>query len=153
MDFAPQFDIATFIYCDYGALSKEEGRTILSKIHASLNKGGRLVFDVFSMEKYGQLEDSRTWEKYTDGGFWHAGSHHVLQANLKYPPQTSLEQYIVATPEESNAFYIWNRYFSAEQLIEEVEEAGFKNIGVFDDITGSAYSGKSPTLAILAEKV
>jgi 2-polyprenyl-3-methyl-5-hydroxy-6-metoxy-1,4-benzoquinol methylase len=153
MNFASQFDIATFIYCDYGALPEEEGKTILGKIHAGLKKGGRLVFDVFSMERYSRLEESRTWERYAEGGFWHAEDHHVLQANLKYPPQTSLEQYIVATPEKSNAFYIWNRYFTAEQLIQEVEDAGFSHVGLFDNITGCAYTGKSPTLAILVQKV
>ncbi len=152
MDFSQQFDIATLIYCDYGALSEDEGRTVLAKIHASLKKGGKLLFDVFSQEKYSGLQETRTWEHYEDGGFWHPGNHHVLQANLKYPPNVSLEHYVVATAKESTVFYIWNRYFTAEQLTEEVKQAGFTPIAFFDNVTGAEHTGNSPTLAMLAEK-
>ena len=52
MDLKKVFDFATMIYCDYGALSTSDRKTIMRKVYNHLKSGGKFLLDVFSMEKY-----------------------------------------------------------------------------------------------------
>lgn len=49
LDLGQQFDVAIMIYCDYGALSAVDRRTLLDRARAHLRPGGLLVLDVFSV--------------------------------------------------------------------------------------------------------
>lgn len=48
MDFENEFDLITFIYCDYGALVLEDREKILKNSYRALKSGGQLLFDVFT---------------------------------------------------------------------------------------------------------
>ncbi|HGS9412614.1 class I SAM-dependent methyltransferase, partial [Clostridioides difficile] len=52
MNYNEEFDLATLIYCDYGALSTENRRLLMEKIYDSLKPGGKLILDVFTINKY-----------------------------------------------------------------------------------------------------
>ncbi|MFL8271925.1 class I SAM-dependent methyltransferase [Clostridioides difficile] len=49
MNYNEEFDLATLIYCDYGALSTENRRLLMEKIYDSLKPGGKLILDVFTI--------------------------------------------------------------------------------------------------------
>lgn len=70
MSYESEFDFATFIYCDYGALSTEDRGLILQKIYTALKPGGKLLLDVFSMQKYKRFKEYRVWQWHEHGGFW-----------------------------------------------------------------------------------
>ncbi len=56
MSYNEEFDLATLIYCDYGALSTENRRLLMEKIYDSLRPGGKLILDVFTINKYNNFE-------------------------------------------------------------------------------------------------
>jgi hypothetical protein len=152
MDYDNMFNLVTFIYCDYGALSTENRGIMLRKIYHSLKNGGKLILDVFSMVKYNEFEERKTWNIYEEGGFWSADKYLSLNAQYKYPKDVTLEQTAVITNNEIREYCIWNRYYTVDTLVEEVQEAGFKKFEVFSDVTGKPYTKASPTIAILLEK-
>ncbi len=146
------FDLTTFIYCDYGALSAENRAMILRKIYHGLKHGGKLLLDVFSMMKYNEFEELKTWKVHEDGGFWSAEKYLSLNAQYKYSDNVTLEQIAVITDNRIREYCIWNCYYTPETLTEEVYEAGFKKLDVFSDVTGKPYRKDSLTIAILLEK-
>jgi SAM-dependent methyltransferase len=152
MDYDNIFNLVTFIYCDYGALSTENRAIILRKIYQSLKSGGKLLLDVFSMVKYNEFEERMTWNVNEEGGFWSAEKYLSLNAQHKYPDNVTLEQTAVITNNGIREYCIWNRYYTVDTLVEEIYEAGFKKFEVFSDVTGKPYMKDSPTIAILLEK-
>jgi ubiquinone/menaquinone biosynthesis C-methylase UbiE len=152
MDYSDAFDFATFIYCDYGALSIQNRAAILRKIYHSLKSGGKLLLDVFSMVKYNQFEELKTWEVQENGGFWSPAKYLSLNAQYKYLDNVTLKHTTVITEKEMREYCIWDCYFTAKTLEKEVLDAGFKKAEIFSDVTGAPYLEDSPTIAILLEK-
>lgn len=146
------FDLATMIYCDYGALSAANRRIVMGRIFQHLKPGGKLLLDVFSMEKYNGFQEQQTWELFQSSGFWREKEHLVLNRNYKYGANVTLEQIIVAEGHDLKSYYLWNSCFTEAALIQEGEEAGFQVSGIFGDVAGNPCNEKSPTIAILLEK-
>lgn len=147
-----QFDLCTMIYCDYGALSDKNRRRVLERAHCHLKQGGKFLLDVFSMAKYHQFEESRTWEHCPDGGFWCEGAYTVLNGNYRFTDHVSLEQVTVLAETVSNSYYLWNTYFTRDSLAREAQDAGFSVCGWFGDVAGAPYTEESLTIAVLLEK-
>jgi len=152
MDYENVFDLATFIYCDYGALSNENRALILRKIYHSLKSGGKLLLDVFSMATYNEFEELNTWKVHENGGFWSAEKYLSLNAQYKYSGNVTLEQIFVITDNRIREYCIWNCCFTPETLKKEVHGAGFKKFEVFSDVTGKPYMRDSPTIAVFLGK-
>lgn len=149
MNYMEEFDLATFIYCDYGVLSDKNRNVILEKIYKSLKPGGRLLLDVFSMKKYKEFQEIKTWEINENGGFWSKEKYIELIGNYKFSKDSTLEQIVIVKDEEIRNYYLWSHYFTEEKLIEEAEKIGFKVVDIFSDVAGKSYSKESETLAIL----
>lgn len=146
------FDSAVLIYCDYGALSAEKRKLLMKSIYKSLKNKGRFLLDVFSILKYNNFEESKTWESTEYNGFWCEENYMALNGNYKYENNITLEQTVIITNDEIREYYIWNQYFSPESLIEEAKESGFKVLGLFGDVAGTPYEENSDTIALLLEK-
>ncbi len=152
MDIYGTFDFAALIYCDYGALSKKNRAILLKKIYQSLKPKGKLLLDVFSMERYGQFQEIQDWQSYPNGGFWSAEKHLAINRHCKHSDNVTLRQTVIITENETKNYYIWDCYFTKESLIKEAQEAGFQTLDIFDDVAGSPFTKESPTIAILLEK-
>lgn len=147
------FDFATMIYCDYGALSANERRTLLQIVRRHLRPGGKFLFDVFSDATYAAFREKTTWEVCPDGGFWNADGYVALCRHEKYPEHVTLEQTIVLTEQgDAGRYHIWNTCFSREALISEVQEGGFRVKGIYSDVAGAPCREESPVIALLLEK-
>ncbi|HFL2405978.1 TPA: class I SAM-dependent methyltransferase [Clostridioides difficile] len=152
MNYNEEFDLATLIYCDYGALSTENRRLLMEKIYDSLRPGGKLILDVFTINKYNNFEEIKYWEINEDGGFWSNEKYMCLQDNCKYNDYNTLEQTLVITEKDENVFYVWNHYFSKESFLLEVENIGFKSVEFFSNVKGEAYSDDSMTIGLVLQK-
>ncbi|MGO0905224.1 class I SAM-dependent methyltransferase [Clostridioides difficile] len=152
MNYNEEFDIATLIYCDYGALSTKNRSILMENIYKGLKPGGKLILDVFTVNKYNDFKEIRTWEINENGGFWSSKRYMCLQDNCKYSDYNTLEQTLVITEENENVFYIWNKYFSKESFFAEVKDIGFKSMEVFNNVKGETYSDDSMTMCIVLQK-
>lgn len=152
MEDSEKFDFAAMIYCDYGALSTADRKTIMNKVYNSLRPGGKFLLDVFSAAKYDNFQEDQTWEICKAGGFWREEEYIALKGRYKYSDYVTLEQICVMTEGEWMGYYIWNTCFTREALANEAGEAGFRVCGIFSDVAGKVYSKDSVTLAVLLEK-
>ncbi|WP_227483151.1 MULTISPECIES: class I SAM-dependent methyltransferase [unclassified Clostridioides] len=152
MNYSEEFDIATLIYCDYGALSTKNRSLLMENIYKSLKPGGKLILDVFTINKYDDFKEVKTWEINENGGFWSSERYMCIQDNCKYSDYNTLEQTLVITEGSENVFYIWNKYFSKESFFREIKDIGFKSIEIFNNVKGEAYSDDSMTMGLVLQK-
>lgn len=152
MDLKQSFDLATLIYCDYGALSTKDRQTLLDNIYQHLKPGGKLLLDVFSQKFYQQFQEEQKWENCENGGFWRPDEYIALYGNYKYSNDVTLEQTTIVSDTEITPYYVWNTCFTKDALIKEMQEAGFEFCEIFSDVTGRAYNEENETMAIIVEK-
>ena len=153
MNLNKTFDFSTLIYCDYGALSSEDRKTLLKVVYTHLRPGGKFLLDVFSMSKYNCFEEKNTWNIYPTGGFWKKEKYLEFNSSFRYSDCVTLEQTTIISPNDPAAiYYIWNTYFTKETLINEMKSEGFKICEVFSDVAGKPYCEDSLTIAVLLEK-
>lgn len=151
LDLSQQFDVAIMIYCDYGALSAADRRTLLDRTRAHLRPGGLLVLDVFSRRAFDAFEEGRIWEDHPHGGFWRPGPHLEVQRRLKYEDVATLEQIVIVDGDGVSAYHLWNTYFTPEMLSAELAAAGFDALTFAGDVAGAPASDDSPTFAVIAQ--
>ena len=151
MNLEKKFDLATMIYCDYGALSDDDRRTLLSNVRRHLRPGGKFLFDVFSVARLENFKESQTWEINENGGFWRETGYVALNRQCRYKDRVTLEQITVIDGGEPVNYYLWNTHFTAGLLAREVEATGFHVLAVYGDIKGAPCGSETDTLAILLE--
>lgn len=152
LDERESYDAVILIYCDYGALPAPDRARLMEIVHAALRPGGRFLLDVFTPAKLAAFEEVREWQSSPRGGFWSAGPYLALQHNLRYPGRVTLEQTVLLEEGGQRDFHIWHQYFTPEHLAGEAEAAGFTIEGRYDDVAGTAYTGKAETMALLLGK-
>ncbi|MGL4695668.1 class I SAM-dependent methyltransferase [Enterococcus larvae] len=146
------YDLALLIYCDYGALSKEERKTLLKNMYETLKNGGQLLMDNFTTTQLTAFNEETSWSVHKQSSFWAEGEHVVLNRSKKYEENTVLEQAIVLKENEKCIYNIWKYFSTEETLTRELEEAGFTVKAVYKDVVGRLYEETGETLAIVAEK-
>lgn len=80
MDYENAFDIAILIYCDFGVLSPQKRRTLLTKVHRALKKDGILILDVLHTPYRDSFREMQSVQ-YEEGGFWSPEPYAVIQRN------------------------------------------------------------------------
>jgi SAM-dependent methyltransferase len=147
-----RFDFAVMIYCDYGALSTEKRKIVLKQVYEHLKPGGKFLFDVFSLNEYNAFQEKQIWEVQERNGFWREDGYVELKRCCKYPQHVTLEQYIIISKAEASSYYLWNTFYNEETLLKEVEESGFKECGIYSDVSGTPWNNESHTIALILEK-
>lgn len=147
------YDLALLIYCDYGALSKEDRKKVLENLYGALRSGGYLFMDNFTTTQWKDFKEETSWNVYDTSSFWSEGSHVVLNRSKKYEENTVLEQAIVLTDQQEKIYNIWKYFSTKETLISELEEVGFTVRSVYQDVIGNNYDASGETIAVIAEKL
>lgn len=151
INFNNEFDIATIIYCDFGVLSPSNRHTLLCKVKQALKKDGILIVDGFTKYQLSEIKEG-SMISYHEEGFWSAEPYVCIQNNYVYPiEQNYLEQYVVITKDNTECYNMWNQIYDVKTLEREFNEAGFKVISCFDDVSGKKFSGMAKTICIVAQ--
>jgi len=144
MNYIEQFDVITLIYCEYAALSAADRQLLLAHIYRALKPKGKFILDVFTPQM--QKEESRTWAYHATGGFWSAHPHICLESVYQYDHRTELRQCIVVEEDQSHCYNVWDHYFTKEELLSEVQSAGFRELEFYADICGKDISESKETI-------
>ncbi|MCB2205828.1 class I SAM-dependent methyltransferase [bacterium] len=147
------FDLVTFIYYDYGVLSPEHRRHLLTKIHSMLRPGGYLALDALGMGSFSAKRETTAIEHRLMNGFWSEKDYIGLQRTLLYSDDAvSLDHYVIIEPGEHWEIYNWLQHFTPDHLADELEQAGFSIEAVNASLAGDALTDTSETIAVIARK-
>jgi SAM-dependent methyltransferase len=154
LDYDSVFDAACLIYFDLGVFSKANRVKLLPKIARALKPGGHFVFDVVSEHYSLKTQEEMNWEVCPSGGFWRPGAHLVLSQDFSYPEEmTHLDRYLVIDESGSLvAYHVWEHYFTVEILRSELEQAGFSEVALWSDLTGTPYDERAGSIGVIARK-
>jgi SAM-dependent methyltransferase len=146
------YDLATLIYCDYGAMPPADRRRVLQNVHRALVPGGALLLDAFTRREY-RNKPERTNITTLEEGFWHDGPHALIHSFCRYDDEAVyLDRYIVLTEGGMANHNVWNCAFDPASLGSELEAAGFSDVEYYNDVAGAPYSKNGRTLCAIARK-
>lgn len=152
LSFHNAFDVVVLIYCDYGALSDEDRKKLLSVAYQALKPNGHLIMDIFTPARYANRNEERTW-RFEEEGFWKAEPHLCLESFHRYDDaNTFLNRYVVITATDVYCYNIWDRTFEEEELRGELTRAGFVNVDLYGDVAGTPYQPDSTVICAVAKK-
>ncbi len=151
IDYEDAFDLVILIYCDFGVLAPQDREDLLRRIYRSLKQGGVFVVDGHSLAKYADFEEQLDIA-YAETGFWHPEPHLVITRNLAYPERNYLDQYVVVSEEEMATYNIWNHAFTATELNQELQDAGFSSTQIYGDVTSAELTSESTTVCVVGRK-
>lgn len=130
------FDVATCIYCDFGALPRGQQEIFLRHARELLAPDGTLIFDVFGPGISRARTEGRSWEKAAAGGFWSESPCYVLSECRHFEEQQVWGRKYVVIPEAGSpsTYVLWDHYYSVEKLDGLLAAAGFSVLEVRTDI-------------------
>lgn len=152
--FPERIDLATLIYCDFGALPPERRRHLLDKIRAALRPGGALILDAFPPAHLERASEVLTCERRLMRGFFAPGDYFGFRARHLYQESDlTLDRYLIVAPNREFEIWNWDQCFSPESLAAELAERGFAVERVADIATGAPWQGGSGAFAVVARAV
>lgn len=152
LDLEEKFDVITLIYCDFGVLSDTNRRGLLKKIYSMLRSDGILIFDIFTPLEHEGKKEYKNWSYSNNGGFWCEKPHGLLELFYRYENNTILNQSIVITDDEVKCYNIWERMFTYDEILSELNLSGNWEIELYSNVTGEKYSKDSKILCSVARK-
>jgi SAM-dependent methyltransferase len=151
-DFGIGYDTAIMIACDFGVLSPEDRRLLLSKVYSALKPGGIFVFDVHSAHFYESLTEYCKWS-YSDGGFWSAAPYVNAESLYRYDAERHfVNQNLIIEEARIRCINIWNHGFTADELREDLRLAGFPETEFYSDVHGEAYKESGDVICAVARR-
>ena len=148
-----RYDLITMIFCDFCALSPTQRKTLLSKFHELLKPEGAVLLDVHSLNVFNSRQEVATYEYNQLDHFWSSDDYYGFLNTFKYQEEkVTLDKYTIIEKARTRVVYNWLQYFSRDSLREELEGNGFKIEELYSDVAGSAFSPKSPDIAVVARK-
>jgi len=152
---AGSFDIATCIYCDFGALTREQQKIFLGNVRELLVADGILAFDVFGPGISRTKTAGRSWEREAGGGFWSESPCYLLSECQHFEKERVWGQKYIVIPESGkpSTYVLWDHYFTVDSLEAQLLSCGFSVIEVRTDIVQGNDFTSGDVLFVKAKKI
>ncbi len=152
MNYREEFDTILQVYGELCVFPDQKRDLLLKKIYKALKPDGLFIFDVSTKTLRKQVGLKNQWHV-SNSGFWRPGKHLVLEEGFNYPEaDTWLDQYIVIDEHDCKVYRNWFHDYSLESIQPVLQSAGFEVKHVWNDLTGTAFSGDGEWIGILAWK-
>lgn len=150
---AGTYDAVIMIYCDMGTHSDNDRDILLKNCFDSLEKGGKLIFDVFSEKIVQEKKEEKNWEYCPGEGFWSDREYLLLSQTFHYPANSAFAyQYNLITDDQTRHFIVWERYYSMNEITGILKKAGFGKVAIETGILPDNNFTSSNEMFIVAEK-
>ncbi len=135
------FSVITLIYGSLCVISDRQRARLLRRIFDSLLPGGYLVFDVFTRDYVERQRVETDWYFARNDGFWHPGSHLVLEESRDFENgRVSLNSYtVIPAFGRVRTYRIWYRPHTHAGIRTVAAEAGFTEIRLCGNPEGSPF--------------
>ncbi len=151
ISFKKSFDIATLIFYDFCALSTDDQKILLSKIHESLKDDGVFIFDVVSENRKSSVSTSIS---VCEGGFWSPNPYiEIVNIFMYEEPKTEGNQYTIIDEDGvTRVIRLYHRLFGLEEITKLLNEYNFKVEKIYKNLKGETLFEGSETYGIFARK-
>jgi SAM-dependent methyltransferase len=141
------YDVAVNLFTSFGYFEDEnENLRVLANLHTSLRPGGALVMELAAKEVLAREFRERDWTELSDGTL-------VLQERRIARGWTWIEsRWIIIKDGERRELPLAHRIYGASDLTTLLNEAGFANVRVYGDLSGSPYDHTAKRLVVVARK-
>ncbi|MQY10980.1 Ubiquinone biosynthesis O-methyltransferase [Streptomyces sp. RB5] len=147
-----RYDLIIMVMRDYCALTPHDRHAVLRTVREHLDPGGAFVFDVDAASAFARVREEASYAPALMDGFWsdqpYFGFHNTYRYEEEY---VSLDKYEIFEAGRTRVFCNWVRYFAPEDLATELNEAGFGDVDVLGDLTGSPYDSAAPQFGVIAK--
>lgn len=148
-----KYDLIILIMCDYCALAPQQRKKLLDKFHSILNKNGKVLLDVCSLEGYKKVSTEAKYEKNMLNGFWSKDPYYGFLNIDKYDKEKiTLDKYTIVKNDTIDRVYYWVQYYDQAALSKEFAQSGFKINEYYSDVAGTPWSENSDEFAVVAIK-
>jgi SAM-dependent methyltransferase len=149
-----KYDLGLLIYQIYCMFSPDQRRILLENVHRSLKRGGILIMDVLSEQRFNQFQEEQHWSFSRKDNLVSDDKFLLMSSTCKYPDNVTLQKstFLFAEDEPINLYY-WNQHFRSETLQKETEAVGFATKGIYADVNGERFTDESETIAVVLEKI
>ena len=154
-DFGGEFDLVMMIYGQLNVFPRERAMEILTKAHAALEPGGRLLLELQSAElirKGGEAGPS--WYS-APAGLFSDQPHLVLQENswdAEAAASTNRFMVIDASTGAVSSYALSNEAYNEEEIEDALRTAGFGGVESFPSLTGTAVAGEPDLPVVVARR-
>lgn len=151
LDAADAFDIVTLIFYDFCALSTEDQKSLLSRVHRALKKGGVFLLDVVTDKR--KIQEKTTIGVH-DNGFWSPDPYLEIYNSFIYtdPLFEGNQHTIIDTEGNVRVIRIYHRLFTPDEITDLLEKAGFVVRKMLNNLRGDRLTENTETLGIVAGK-
>lgn len=147
------YDAIILIYCDMGTHSDNDRDYLLNNCYQALNPGGKMIFDVFNDKVVNDKILDNRWEFSVDGGFWSGNEYLLLKQTFHYPEShVFADQYNLMQNGNCKHFIMWERYYSEDEIKVILDEIGFTNVEIYENIISGNNFTSNNEMFVVATK-
>jgi SAM-dependent methyltransferase len=141
------FDLALSMFTSFGYFEDpSEDVQVLRNIHHSLRPGGALVMDLMGKERLARVYQPASADVYEDGTLW------VQRREVIDDWSRIRNEWILLQNGAARSFTFQHRIYSAQELKDRLDRAGFASVRVYGDLDGSPYGVEARRLLAVARK-
>lgn len=138
-----RFDAVLNLFTSLGYYGKEDDTRALAEFRRVLRPGGRLVVETMHRDRLVRIFQERGWQPLPDGS-------RILEERSFDPVRGVNETALTYAPPDgpSSTFTYRLRVYTATELCEMLEEAGFADIACYGDLEGGTLSWETRLVAV-----
>jgi SAM-dependent methyltransferase len=149
------FDLVMMIYGQFNVFPRDRGLEILTRAHAALAPGGRLLLELQSAEQIRKGgEAGPSWYSAASGLFADT-PHLVLQENVWHEQAAaSTNRFMVIDAEtgQVSGYALSNEAYTTAEVDDALRAAGFRGVRWFPSLTGNAVGAGDPDLPVVVAR-
>lgn len=141
-----EFDLAVNLFTSFGYFEdRADDERVARNLHDSLAPGGTLVVDLASKETLARDFRERTWSDFADG--------YVLEERTVGDDWSWVENtWRLVVDGDVREFDVSHRLYSAFELTELLERAGFSRVDAYGTLDGDAFDHDAERLLVVAQR-
>ncbi len=153
-DIGMGYDTVICIYCDFGALTPDEQRILLTKIYNGLNEDGVFIFDLFKTGLCNTKREKRDWRYSDKADFWCEKPHFLLEEVKHFGKEKvwGSRNIVIEEGKLPREYITWDHYYTEDEISELLTKNGFDVFAINNELVANNNFTSNDVMFIKAKK-